>query len=279
MEDRLSKLEEELSKVLENDSEKKSVEYYSQILDILEEQKEYDPLKLKKYIEYADDYSRVLRHIGRYKESEDLLLKILQLLKRYKAVDDRNEGVIYNNLGNLYRRIGNLEKAMEMYQKVEYSYSLSKGTEPSAWAALWNNKGMVLLKQDLYEEAYNYFSISRLVLIESNLKDSLLYATVVNNIIEPCARMNRKAEMNKCIDEVGLLINKLRSKYRKPLIAAVLNNKAVELLKDGEAKEASVYIDKSYDIVKEIYGVDSAFYQIVGENLTKIEDIVDLLTA
>jgi len=112
-----------------------------------------DSLKLSPYI---NNLGRFYKDVGRYEESERLLLQSLELEKKHEP-DSSNVADRINNLGHLYSLQNLNDKATEMYQQ---AYDImNRNYDPYHFftATVCNNLGMSFAESGKMKRQKNFY--------------------------------------------------------------------------------------------------------------------------
>ncbi len=265
--ERLESLKRELDSIKKTGDLVDSVKTYEEILNILAKEKDTSLVYRNEYIEVANDYSGVLRYLGYYDKSEEFLLETISLLKANYEGQEKNYGTTLNNLGNLYRLRGDLEKALSTYEQVEQEYKKTQGIGPILWSALWNNKGLVLLQSGYSKKSYELFKKSEEILSAAGKDKGILYATTLNNLVEPCERLGKHDEKKKYMSEAMNILKDIDSNEKRPLMAALFNSMGIDKYRNGEYDDSIKLLEENVSLIKEIYGENSPYYDNALNNL------------
>ncbi len=129
-----------------------------------------------------DDYSKFLYDYGKYKEAEQVYLRLISLREGTKGKEDSDTATSYNNIGQVYYSQGDYTKALEYYFKALDILEKVLGKEHPSTATSYNNIGLVYKSQGDYTKALEYY-FKDLAICEKVLgKEHPSTATSYNNI-------------------------------------------------------------------------------------------------
>lgn len=101
--------------------------------------------------EAGNQWAMVLRRLGRYQESLEVLYKSAEILKSHGRAKDL--GLTLVNIGNIYYLLDDLPKAQHLYKQ---AIEKSLGDESTEFNAQ-GNLGLILLRQGKYDQALECF--------------------------------------------------------------------------------------------------------------------------
>ena len=111
----------------------------------------------EKYAKLLLDYADFLYKYGKYKESERIYLRQIDLSEELYGNENTDTATSYNNIGNVYYRQGEYEKALEYYFKALEVRETALGKEHPNTAKSYNNIGNVYSSQGDYPKALEYY--------------------------------------------------------------------------------------------------------------------------
>jgi len=129
-----------------------------------------------------NDYSKFLYDYGKYKEAEQVYLRLVSLREATQGKEHPDTATSYNNIGLTYHSQGEFTKALEYFQKALIIDEKVQGKEYPETARDYNNIGLVYYSQGDYTKALE-FNHKALDIYEKVLgKEHLDTAKSYNNI-------------------------------------------------------------------------------------------------
>ena len=104
-----------------------------------------------------DDYSSFLYDYGKYKEAEQVYLRLISLREGTKGEEHPDTATTYNDIGLTYYNQGDYPKALKYYFKALDIYEKVLGKEHPYTATSYNNIGSVYDDQGDYTKALEHY--------------------------------------------------------------------------------------------------------------------------
>ena len=103
-----------------------------------------------------NDYARFLYDYGKYKEAEQVYLRLISLREKMLGKEHPNTATSYNNIGTTYHYLGNHPKALEYHFKALDIWEKVLGKEYPNTAMSYNNIGLTYYNLGDYPKALEY---------------------------------------------------------------------------------------------------------------------------
>ncbi len=205
-----------------------------------------------------DDYASFLYDYGKYKEAEQVYLRLVSLREGTKGKEDSDTATSYNDIGLTYDNLGNYPKALEYYQKALDIQEKVLGKDHPNTATSYNNIGGVYKSQGDYTKALEYY-FKDLAICEKVLgKEHPSTATSYNNIggVYKSQEDYTKAleYYFKALDIREKVLGKVH-----PDTASSYNNIGLTYHTQGDYTKALEYYFKALDIVKKDLGEEHPY--------------------
>ena len=104
-----------------------------------------------------DDFAHFLNKYGKYKEAEQVYLRLVSLRERTLGKEHPDTATSYNNIGQVYYSQGEYPKALEYHFKALDICEKVLGKEHPSTAASYNNIAGVHFSQGNYTKAIEYY--------------------------------------------------------------------------------------------------------------------------
>jgi tetratricopeptide (TPR) repeat protein len=199
------------------------------------------------------DYSQFLFDYGKYKEDEQVLLRLVFLREKMLGKEHPNTATSYNNIGTTYHYLGNHPKALEYYFKDLAISEKVLGKEHPSTATSYNNIGGVYKSQGDYTKALEYLQ-KALDIDEKVLgKEHPETATDYNNI---GMTYDNLGDFTKAIEyyQKALDIVKKVLGEEHPYTATTYNNIGGVYYSQRDYTNALEYLQKALAIFKKVLG-------------------------
>lgn len=221
--------------------------------------------RIKENLQKADTLSAIrnLRSfaINQYKlglffESEISSVKSLRLVDGLPINEETNEvkSGVYNQLGKIYRVLKNEDQALEYYNKALY---FAKAVRDSI--TIINNKANIHRDQKLYDLAINEFSF--VVQKNRQLEDKEALLRSLDNLNYTLSKIDDPEALNGLLE---VLDERIISEDYTGTFSSY-RHIAYYYLDRNNKKEAAKYVEKAYEIAKEL---NSSSYLIEALSLT-----------
>ena len=128
------------------------------------------------------DYSKFLYDYGKYKEAEQVYLRLISLRERTKGKENSVTATAYNNIGTTYKEQGKYPKALEYHFKALGIREKVLEKEHPDTAVSYNNIGLTYHSQGDYPKALEYYFKSLDIWEKVLGKEHPSTATSYNNI-------------------------------------------------------------------------------------------------
>ena len=208
-----------------------------------------------------NDWGIAYRHLHKYEESINYLLKSIEIKEMLIAQADASEisqlGISYQNLGVAYRYLGKYDLSIDSFQKA--ADILQNQEEPYllGLAALYMNMGSAYRLTKDYVKSLEYHSLS-IKLYEENVGlEHPDLATVYNNIAYTYSAKN---EAHKSLEYTlkAVKINEQHLEPTHPYLIISYSNLALDFFEIGNFKEAKFYMDNVVAVRKKTLQEDDS---------------------
>ena len=199
------------------------------------------------------DYSQFLYDYGKYKEAEQVYLRLVSLREGTKEKEDSDTATSYNNIGLTYKSQGDYTKALEYYFKALNIREKVLGKEHPSTATSYNNIAGVYYSQGDYTKALDYY-FKDLAISEKVLgKEHPSTATSYNNI---GLTYKSQGDYTKALEyyQKALDIQEKVLGKEHPDTATSYNNIGGVYDDQEDYPKALDYYFKALDIVKKVLG-------------------------
>ena len=200
-----------------------------------------------------DDYSKFLYDYGKYKEAEQVYLRLVSLRERMLGKEHPDTAESYNNIGLIYKKQGDYTKALDYYQKTLDTREKVLGKEHPSTATTYNNIGLTYHSQGDYTKALEYY-FKALDIKEKVLgKEHPDTATSYNNI---GIVYKSQGDYTKALDyffKVLAIFEKVLGKEH-PDTATSYNNIGAVYKSQGDYTKALEYYFKDLAISEKVLG-------------------------
>ena len=200
-----------------------------------------------------DDYSSFLFDYGKYKEAEQVYLRLVSLREGTKGKEDSDTATSYNDIGLVYKKQGDYTKALEYYFKALDIKEKVLGKEHPSTATSYNNIGSVYDDLGDYTKAIEYY-FKALDIKEKVLgKEHPSTATSYNNI---GAVYKSQGDYTKALEYYFKALD-IREKVlgrEHPSTATSYNNIGLVYKKQGDYTKALEYYFNALDIKEKVLG-------------------------
>ena len=103
------------------------------------------------------DYAQFLYDYGKYKEAEQVYLRLVSLREKVLGKNHSDTAESYNDIGTTYDKLGHYTKALDYHFKALDIYEKVLGLEHPDTATSYNNIGLVYNSQGDYPKALEYY--------------------------------------------------------------------------------------------------------------------------
>ncbi len=199
------------------------------------------------------DYGRFLNKYGKYKEAEQVYLRLVSLRERMLGKEHPDTAESYNNIGLIYKKQGDYTKALDYYQKTLDTREKVLGKEHPSTATTYNNIGLTYHSQGDYTKALEYH-FKALDIREKVLgKEHPDTATTYNNI---GGVYDSQGDYTKALEYYfkALDIVKKVLGEEHPYTASSYNNIGSVYYSQGDYTKALEYHFKALDIREKVLG-------------------------
>ena len=200
-----------------------------------------------------DDYSSFLYDYGKYKEAEQVYLRLVSLREKMLGKEHPKTATSYNNIGTTYHYLGNHPKALEYFFKDLAISEKVLGKEHPDTATSYNNIGQVYYSQGEYPKALEYF-FKALDIREKVLgKEHPSTATSYNNI---GLTYHSQGDYTKALEYhfKALDIKEKVLGKEHPFTATTYNNIGQVYYSQGDYTKALEYYFKDLAICEKVLG-------------------------
>ena len=212
------------------------------------------------------DYARFLFDYGKYKESEQVYLRLVSLRERTQGKKHPYTATTYNNIGQTYKSKEDYPKALEFHQKALDIRERVLGKEHPDTAASYNNIAGVYRSQDDYPKTLEYY-FKALDISEKVLgKEHPSTATIYNNI---GGVYKNQGDYPKALEYYFKALD-IREKVlgkEYPDTATTYANIAEIFYSQGDYPKASEYLQKALDIFEKVLVPDHQYIKGIKMSL------------
>ena len=199
------------------------------------------------------DYARFLYDYGKYKEAEQVLLRLVSLREKVVGKEHTDTATSYNNIGETYRNLGDYPKALEYFFKDLAICEKVLGKEHPSTATSYNNIGSVYDDLGDYTKAIEYY-FKALDIHEKVLgKEHPSTATSYNNIGQVYYSQGEYPKALEYFFKDLAICEKVLGKEH-PSTATSYNNIGGVYDDQGEYPKALEYHFKALDIREKVLG-------------------------
>ena len=199
------------------------------------------------------DYSQFLYDYGKYKEAEQVYLRLVSLREGTKEKEDSDTATSYNNIGLTYKSQGDYTKALEYYFKALNIREKVLGKEHPSTATSYNNIGLTYKSQGDYTKALEYYQKALDIQEKVLGKEHPDTATSYNNI---AGVYDSQGDYTKALEYFfkALDIQEKVLGKEHPDTATSYNNIGGVYDDQEDYPKALDYYFKALDIVKKVLG-------------------------
>ena len=229
----------------------------------------------EKYAKLLLDYADFLYKYGKYKESERIYLRQIDLSEELYGNENTDTATSYNNIGNVYYRHGDYSKALEYYFKALEIFEKVLGKEHPNTALLYSNVGLVYYNQGDYAKALEYYfkalEIQEKVLGKEHPNTAMSY----NNLGNVFDRLGHYSMSLKFYCKALEIHEKVLGKEH-PYTATLYNNIGAIYDRQGIHAKALEYCFKALEIKEKVLGKEhpstATSYYCLAKSLFYMED-------
>ena len=209
----------------------------------------------EKYAKLLLDYADFLYKYGKYKESERIYLRQIDLSEELYGNEYTDTATSYNNIGNVYYRQGEYEKALEYYFKALEVRETALSKEHPNTAKSYNNIGNVYSSQGDYPKALEYYFKALKICEKVLCKIHSDTAAPYNNIGLVYYRQGNYAKALEYYFKALEIQEKVLGKDH-PETATSYNNFGLVYDSQGDYDKALEYYLKTLEIQEKVLGKD-----------------------
>ena len=222
-----------------------------------------------------DDFAHFLNKYGKYKEAEQVLLRLVSLRERMQGMEHPSTATSYNNIGAVYLCRGDYPVALMYCQKALNTYERMWGKKHPNTAIAYNNIGRIYFSKGNYPKAFEYYQ-KALDIYEKVLgKEHPFTATNYNNI---GAVYDSRGDYPKALEYYQKALD-IREKVlgkEHPDTATSYNNIGGVYYCLGDYPKALEYYQKALDIREKVQGKEhsdtATTYYNIGLTYHKLGD-------
>ncbi len=207
----------------------------------------------EKYAKLLLDYADFLYEYGKYKESERIYLRQIDLSEELYGNENTDTATSYNNIGNVYICQGEYTKALEYYLKALEISETALGKEHPDTAMSYNNIGGVYDSLGDYTKALEYnfkaLKICEKVLGKEHPDTAKLYSNIGNVYY-------RQGDYSKALEyyfNALEIFEKVLGKEH-PNTALLYSNVGLVYYNQGDYAKALEYYFKALEIQEKVLG-------------------------
>ena len=200
-----------------------------------------------------DDYSSFLYDYGKYKEAEQVYLRLISLREGTKGEEHPDTATTYNDIGLTYYNQGDYPKALKYYFKALDIYEKVLGKEHPYTATSYNNIGSVYDDQGDYTKALEYYFKALDIREKVQGKEHPSTAASYNNIgVVYKSQGDYTMALEYYFKALDIVKNVLGEEH--PYTASSYNNIGETYHNQRDYPKALEYYQKALDIVKKVLG-------------------------
>ena len=213
-----------------------------------------------------DDYAHFLHDYGKYKEAEQVYLRLVSLRERTLGKEHPDTAISFNGIGEVYCSLGEYVTALDYYFKALAIFKKFPDTNYSNIATSYNNIGGVYHQQGNHNMALNFYFKAKII-CENNLgKEHPYTAGLYNNI---GGVYHQQGDYVKALEyyfkALGIQKNVLKKEHSNT--ATSYNNIAWVYYSQGDYPNALEYFQKALDILEKVLGPDHPNTKTGKENM------------
>ena len=213
-----------------------------------------------------DDYASFLYDYGKYKEAEQVYLRLVSLREGTKGKEDSDTATSYNNIGGDYYSQGDYTKALEYYFKALDIQEKVLGKEHPDTAMSYNNIGLTYHKLGDYPKAFEYY-FKALDIQERVLGKGHSDTTIIYNSIGGI--FHSQGDYPKALKYYQKALN-IREKVlgkEHPDTAIIYNSISGIYFCQGEYTKAIEYLKRTIAIVEKVLGPNHPYTKQTKRNM------------
>lgn len=240
------------------------------ILDAMEKaQREGDVPAL---LAIANELGGVYRVTNRLEEAKKIYGVANRAIALLNLENTEQQGTTLLNLASVYSEGNELNKALETYERVKDIYR-SRGLEQDyRMAALYNNMSHVYDKLNLQSNALDYAE-KALKVIKAFPGHDVELATSYTTLGTRLLKAGRYGEAIEALQTAEKIFKRLPGKVN-PHFSATLNAMGDVYYEQGKWTEAASCFQKALEIIKENYGENQSYEQVV-KNLDRVKALLN----
>lgn len=243
-------------------------------LDLVDVYQECIQISLQIYGEYHDEtlalyveYGGLLRNLGRYDESLEVLHKALHCAGVLKGKDHLDYASALVNLANLLRMMNHFEESETLFLQAKALFEKKNATKIIQYVSLCNNLGLLYQDMGQYEKSIPLHNIC-LDVLENDSEQEIIYGITLNNLVEPYKQTGEREKAIQVLKKaIGIFFRNID--HVSVLFAAAMNNLGIIYYEDKEYGKAKQCFETSMNISKEKLGTESESYRYSLKNYEK----------
>jgi len=217
------------------------------------------------------DYSKFLYEYGKYKEAEQVLLRLVPLCEKVQGKDNPDTATAYNNIGVVYHRQGDYTRAIKFYQKALDIREKMLGMEHPDTATTYSTIGTAYDNLGNYPKALEYYqkalNIREKMLGKEHPETAMSYESIG-------AVYDYQRDYTKALEYYFKALNiqeKLLGKEH-PDTATTYNNIGLTYDNIGDYTKALEYYLKALDIREKVHGKEHPDIAMTYNNIGAVYD-------
>lgn len=243
-------------------------------LDLVDVYQECIQISLQIYGEYHDEtlalyveYGGLLRNLGRYDESLEVLHKALHCAGVLKGKDHLDYASALVNLANLLRMMNHFQESETLFLQAKALFEKKNATKLIQYVSLCNNLGLLYQDMGQYEKSIPLHNIC-LDVLENDPEQEIIYGITLNNLVEPYKQTGEREKAIQVLKKaIGIFFRNID--HVSVLFAAAMNNLGIIYYEDKEYGKAKQCFETSMNISKEKLGTESESYRYSLKNYDK----------
>ncbi len=208
----------------------------------------------------------LLRVLGRYDESLNILNKALRVAKTLKGAMHPDYAASVVNLANLLRMMKKNEESEALFLKAKQIYEDVGGTHLFQYTGLCNNLGLLYQQMGRHTEAVALL-LKCLDLLEGDAEHEIVYGVTCNNLVESYMAMGQRSEAKAYLQKAIVIF---QNNNAVSLHAAALNNLGAIYYGEGDYEKAKDCFATAVSVSREKRGTDSEGYQTSMNNYRQV---------
>ena len=217
----------------------------------------------------ANELGGIFRVTNRFDEAKKVYGVAEEIVRQLDLEDTEQHGTTLLNIGSVYTEADEPCEALKLYEKAETIFMNAGLNRDYRMAALYNNMSHACDKLEKPDEAVTFAEKALTIIRNMDSNDPEL-ATSYTTLAARYSKMKKYHEALQYLREAEKIF--LRSPG-KPNVhyAATINSLGEISYRKGEQEEAAGYFEKALDIIKENYGENKSYHEVLN-NLARVRE-------